>query len=222
VIPVAAPAFSPLVRARITAGTWAVMGSSTAAGVGATAGNAWADRIAQAYASRGLSIVNLGLGGSVTYNGVGADAPTTDGRPPPDGTHNVDAALAHGIDLLLIGYPSNDTAYGYSADETMRNHQWMAWTALQRGVPTIVISSQPQRQVPSAWAAQTFVAIDFRLSDFFGPCFVEVRSALSLPDNTLNPIYDSGDGQHLNDAGHQVIYDRMKAVIDSGNCVRAR
>jgi lysophospholipase L1-like esterase len=219
---VPAPAFSPLLRLRVNPGLWAVMGSSTAAGVGATPGNAWADRIGQAYATKNVSIVNLGLGGSVTYNGLSVNVPPTADRPPPDGAHNVDAALSHSIRLLLIGYPSNDTAYGYSADETVRNHQWIAYTAAQSSVPSIVISSQPQRQVPSAWAAQTFADIDRRLADFFGPCFVEVRTALSLADNTLNPIYDSGDGQHLNDAGHNVIYTRVKAIIDSGNCVRVR
>ena len=84
---------------------------------------------------------------------------------------------------------------------------------------------QPPRRLrllPSAWAAQTFADIDRRLADFFGPCFVEVRTALSMSNNTLNPAYDSGDGQHLNDAGHRVIYDRVKAVIETGNCVRVR
>jgi len=76
--------------------------------------------------------------------------------------------------------------------------------------------------VPTPWAAATFTAIDLRLADFFGPCFVEVRKALALANDTLNPIYDSGDGTHLNDAGHRVIFDRVRAVIDSGQCVRAR
>jgi lysophospholipase L1-like esterase len=143
-------------------------------------------------------------------------------RPSPNTSHNIDAALAQGIRLVLIGYPSNDTAYGFSASETVRNHKWIAYTAAQKGVPSIVISSQPQRGVPSAWAAATFADIDKGLADFFGPCFVEVRTALGMPDNTLNPAYDSGDGQHLNDAGHRVVHDRMKAVIDSGSCVRVR
>jgi lysophospholipase L1-like esterase len=219
---VPAPSFSPLLRARVNPGTWGVIGSSTAAGVGATPGNSWTALIGSAYAGKGVGILNLGVGGSVTYDGLGAEVPPTDGRPPPDAAHNVDAALAQGARFILLGYPSNDVAFGYTADETVRNHQWIAWTALQHGMPTMVLGSQPQRWIPTGWAAQTFIDDDARLADFFGPCFVELRSALAMPDNSLNPAYDSGDGQHLNDAGHYVIYTRVKAAIDSGNCVRVR
>jgi lysophospholipase L1-like esterase len=219
---VPAPSFSPLLQKRVNPGTWAVMGSSTAAGVGASAGNGWADLIGRAYAGKGVTMLNIALGGSVTYNGLGSSVPPTVDRPSPNTTHNIDAALAQGVRFVLIGYPSNDTAYGFSSDETVRNHKWIAYTAAQAGVPSIVISSQPQRGVPSAWAAATFADIDKRLADFFGPCFVEVRTALALSNDTLNPAYDSGDGQHLNDAGHRVVYDKMKAAIDSGQCVRVR
>jgi lysophospholipase L1-like esterase len=196
------------------------MGSSTAAGVGASPGHGWASLIGNDYAGRGVSIVNLGLGGSVTYNGLSLSETIPPDRPPQNASHNIDAALSAGARLVLVGYPSNDFAYGYSADETVRNHVLIALTAKNRNVPTIVISSQPQRGTPSAYATGVFADIDRRLASEFGPCFVEVRTALANPDNSLNPIYDSGDGQHLNDLGHQVIHDRMKSVIDSGSCVR--
>ena len=47
-----------------------------------------------------------------------------------------------------------------------------------------------------------------------------VRTALSTPQNTLDARYDSGDGQHLNDAGHAVVFQHVKAVLDSGGGVR--
>ena len=199
------------------------MGSSTAAGVGAsTPSNGWAALISSAYANRGETMVNIALGGSVTYNGLSISVPPTPDRPPPNTTHNIDAALSYGPKFVLIGYPSNDTAFGYSADETVRNHLSIRGTAEQHGVAVMVLGSQPQRGVPSAWAAQTFAEIDQRLGQAFGPCFVYARAALAMPNDTLNPDYDSGDGQHLNDAGHQVIYSLVKTAIDSGNCVRAR
>jgi lysophospholipase L1-like esterase len=220
--PAPTPPFSPLLRLSVNPGTWAVMGSSTAAGVGATPGHGWAALIADNYAGRGVSAVNLGLGGSVTYNGLSLSETIPPGRPPQNSSHNIDAALSAGARLVLVGYPSNDTAYGYTSDETVRNHVLIAIKAKNQNVPTIVLSSQPQRGVPSAWAAATFADIDRRLAQEFGPCFVEVRSVLSTPQNTLDPQYDSGDGQHLNDLGHALLYNRVKAVIDSGNCVRVR
>ena len=66
-------------------GNWAVMGSSTAAGVGAsTPSNGWAALIGQHYSDRGVTIVNLGLGGSVTYNGLSVSSPpVADRRSSP-------------------------------------------------------------------------------------------------------------------------------------------
>ena len=40
-------------------------------------------------------------------------------------------------------------------------------------------------------------------------------------DGRINPLYDSGDGVHPNDAGHALIFSRVKSVLDSANCVRA-
>jgi hypothetical protein len=49
---------------------WVVMGSSTAAGQGATAGQAWSDRLAQAFAAHGVVLVNIAQAGTVTFHGL--------------------------------------------------------------------------------------------------------------------------------------------------------
>ncbi len=206
--------------ALVAPGTWTVIGSSTAAGVGASAGHGWVDLLRSDYAGRGVSVVNLAASGSVSYQGLPGGSPPPPGRPPPDPAHNIDAALSQGPKLVIASYPSNDTAAGYSAEETVGNLLTIRASAADRGVPSVVTSTQPSRPVPTAAHAATVAQIDGRLAAEFGPCFVEIRSVLATPQNTLDPRYDSGDGQHLNDAGHLVVFQRVKAVLDGRQCVR--
>jgi lysophospholipase L1-like esterase len=196
-----------------------VIGSSTAQGVGSTTGHAWVDLMRNDNASRGVTVSNFGVGGSVTYKGLSMSIAVV-GRPAPDPLHNIDAAMALGSKLVILNYPSNDWANGYTSDETVNNHLSMRATASQHGAVTIALSSQPQQWIPTGAIATTIADIDRRLADAFGPCFVDTRSALALPDNSLNPAYDSGDGQHLNDAGHALVYSLVKATLTSGQCVR--
>ena len=64
------------------------------------------------YAVRNVTVTNLALGGSVTYNGLSTSVPQVPNRPAPDTVHNIDAALANGAKLVFVSYPSNDVAYG--------------------------------------------------------------------------------------------------------------
>lgn len=205
---------------QVVPGTWTVIGSSTPAGVGATPNHGWVDLMRADYAPRGVTVINLAVGGSVSYQGVPSATPLVAGRPAPDPSHNVDAALAKGPRLLFVSYPSNDTAAGYTADETVGNILAIRVEAAARGVPAIVTSSQPQRATPTPQQAVTIAQIDSRLAAEFGACFVDLRSALATSAGTLDPRWDSGDGQHLNDAGHAVVFGRVKAVLESGQCVR--
>jgi len=204
----------------VVPGTWAVLGSSTPAGAGATSGHGWVSLLGAAYAARGVVIVNLASGGSMTYQGLPSTTPPVAGRPAPDPVHNIDAALARTPTLVIVSYPSNDEAAGYSADETSSNILAIRAAALGRGVPVVVTSTQPRRTVPTAQQAATAARVDALLAQGFGPCFVDVRSALAPQNNTLDPRFDSGDGQHLNDAGHAVVFDRVRTALESGQCVR--
>jgi lysophospholipase L1-like esterase len=214
--PSGAGASGPLV----VPGTWTVIGSSTPAGAGATPGHGWVDLLRDAYAARGVAVENLAMGGSLSYQGVPTATPLTAGRPAPDPVHNIDAALVHAPVLVVVSYPSNDEAAGYTADETVGNILAIRADAVAQGVSVAVTSTQPRRAAPTAQQAEIAAQVDRRLADAFGPCFVDVRSALATPDNTLDPRYDSGDGQHLNDAGHAVVFERLQAMLESQRCVR--
>jgi lysophospholipase L1-like esterase len=211
---VAAPA--PVVQ--VKAGTWVVMGSSTAAGTGAPAGKGWAALLGASYAAHGAQVANIARGGSVTYEGLSTSAAPVAGRPAPDPAANIDQALARRPVLLIVSYPTNDTAAGYGVDEIVNNLLAIRAQALAAGVPVLVTSTQP-RNLSDAQLAR-MRTIDQRLAASVGACFVEVRAALAGADGRLAPGYDSGDGVHPNEAGHGVIAAQVSENLKTERCVR--
>jgi acyl-CoA thioesterase-1 len=196
------------------------MGSSTASGAGATAGQSWVDRLKAGYAMRSVSIANIAKGGTTTYEGLPSSSIPVAGRPAPDPSSNVDAAIARSPKLVLVAYPTNDTAMGFTVDETVHNLLAIRSAAQAGGAAVIILSTQPAPFTPARLAL--LPQIDIRVAEAVGNCFVPVREALAAPNGTLSAAYDSGDGLHPNDAGHAVINARVASVIDSGLCVRTQ
>lgn len=204
--------------APVVPGSWVVMGSSTAAGSGASPGKSWV-ALMQANTAQ-VQVSNLAVGGSTSYSGLSLNTATTPGRPAPDAVHNIDAALAFQPRLLLVSYPGNDTALGYSVDETVRNLLSIRSTALAAGTAVMVLSTQPRRLSPQQLAS--LAQIDQRLSAALGPCFVAVRESLAGSDGGLAPANDSGDGVHPSDEGHALIWQSVSARLLDEQCVRLK
>lgn len=205
----AAPLVSP--------GTWAVVGSSTAAGCCPLVSD-WVRLVRQTYASRAVDIVNFAKGGTSSYVGLPAESLPVPYRPLPDPLHNIDAALARTPKLVLLSYPSNDIDSGFSVDEVVRNLLATRSKALAGGAAVIMLSTQPMNFPPEK--LRQLEQIDERLQAAAPQCFVALRKAMAAPDGTLAKIYDSGDRRHPNDAGHALIRDKIVSLIDGGQCVR--
>jgi len=203
--------------AQVNPGTWVVMGSSTAAGAGASTARSWAALLAAVYAAQGAQLVNIAKGGTVTYEGLSVDAAQVLGRPAPDTAINIDQALARKPVLLIVSYPSNDTALGYSVDETVNNLLAIRARALAANVPVIVVSTQPRNLADNQ--LEQLRTIDQRLAAAVGGCLVDVRQPLAGADGRLAAAFDAGDGVHPNDAGHQVVATQIQILIDSKKCV---
>ncbi|UUX94132.1 SGNH/GDSL hydrolase family protein [Aquabacterium sp. J223] len=202
----------------VAPGTWVVLGSSTAAGANATAGNAWAARLAADMAARGVTMTNLARGGITTYQALPAAASRPAGRPVSDVTLNVEAALARQPRLVLLSFPSNDTALGYAVEETVANLLAMRSVLMAGGASVMVLSSQPRDLADGL--RDRLREVDDRLAAAVGACFVAVRADLSAPDGRIDARFDAGDGVHLNDAGHAVVLSRVQARLQSGECVQ--
>ena len=199
---------------------WVVLGSSTAAGFGASSSSqAWVARLAVAESSRGVTIINLARGGLTTYEALPVSSPAVAGRPVPDPSVNSDAAMALRPKLVLVSFPTNDTAAGFGVDEVVSNLLTIRGAVLAGGASVVMLSTQP-RNLPDAQLAQ-LPTIDDRLAAAVGNCFVAVRAPLAGRDGHLDPRYDSGDGIHPNDAGHALIFGLVDALLQSGRCIPA-
>lgn len=211
------PVTTPAV-AVVKPGVWVVMGSSSAAGAGAPAGKGWADLVQEAFRIQGAQLANIARGGTSTYHGMSAATVAPPGRPAPDSANNVDQALSRNPAVLLVSYPTNDTALGYSVSETVNNLLAIRAVARARSVPVIVLSTQP-RNLSSNQLSQ-LKAIDDQISAIVGPCFVALNAALAGADGKLAPANDAGDGVHPSEAGHRIIAERVKALVDEAKCIK--
>ena len=105
-----------------------VMGSSTAAGVGAsTPALSFVGRLETYYTGVGDTFTNIALSGMNTYNALAASVP---GKPAIIPTNNITAALALNPDVILVSYPSNDVALGFTNQETIDNLLSIQQTAI--------------------------------------------------------------------------------------------
>jgi lysophospholipase L1-like esterase len=191
----------------------AVMGSSTAAGTGATAGNSWVDRVrvAAATACPQVKVTNLAVGGTTTSAGLptSSGAPPA-GREPPMVGHNLDAALALKPALVLVQYPSND-AYGFiPLAETLANHTIIRDGIRAAGASDVIIGPFP-RTFTDAGQVALMTGLRDALPAVGAPRYIELWTELALSDIEVKTAYASADGVHLNDQGHALIADKVVA-----------
>lgn len=193
--------------------TVVILGSSTAAGTGpSVSDSAWVNRYRVHLQSINPNnqVINLAQGGYTTY----ASMPTTfvppAGRPNPDPTKNVDAALSNNPDAIIINYPSNDASNGFGGAEQMGNFDSIVNYANSFGVPVWVCTTQPKTSFgPSQDLIQTGVRDSIHAT--YGAMAIDFWTTIATTANDIDPLYDA-DGTHLNDAGHAILVSR---VIDA-------
>lgn len=188
-----------------------VIGSSTAAGAGAsTPDSAWVNRYRAHLQSINPAneVINLAVGGYNTYRLMPSDNVPPNGRPLPDTLRNITAALAQSPDGIIINLPSNDAASGWTAEEQLNNFETIYQTAKAADVPIWICTTQPRNFGQSMVDVQLIVrdSINARYGDFA----LDFWSGTAAPDNQLDSLYDSGDGVHLNDWGHRLLFEVVK------------
>jgi acyl-CoA thioesterase I len=200
------------------AATWSVVGSSSVVGVGASPGHGWSDLLAADLQGRGVTLRKFAKSGSDTYAALPLATAPVANRPAPDPDLSIDTVLAVRPAVLIISFPSNDTAKGYSAGETVTNLLQLRQFATAAGAGVIVVSTFPRNL--SAAGLDTLHEIDRQMGAATGPCFADVHAALASAAGDIAVAYAAGDGVHLNDAGHRLVFERVRALVDSGLCVR--
>jgi len=190
-----------------------ILGSSTAAGTGpSTADSAWVNRYRTYLQSlnAGHQVTNLARGGYQTFNLMPDGFQPPAGKPAPDTLRNISAALDLEPDGIIINLPSNDAATGNSVQVQMDNFRSMTQLTQQQGVPVWVCTTQPRVLGANGVAIQ----LDTRDSIFayYGAFAIDFWTGFAATNGFPLAVYDSGDGVHLNDAGHKLLFDRVVAA----------
>lgn len=186
------------------------LGSSTTAGSGASPlDSSWVNKFKRYAQQQNAAVVitNLGVGGYNTYhvNPTGYVPPTD--RPSPDVTKNITAALALNPDAIIINLPSNDAASAFPIVETQNNFNRIIAAADAAGVPVWVTTSQPRNNLSAGQTNSLFQMRDW-VNQHFGNKAIDFWTNIANADGTINANYNSGDGIHLNNQGHHIIFSR--------------
>jgi hypothetical protein len=132
-----------------------------------------------------------------------------------DSTANVTAVLAKGIDVLIVGYPSNEYQTGQlTIPEIMAAHQNIFNAATAAGVKCYITTTQPRTtSFDSADQAQLLVIGDSLLNRF-GKFCIDFMTPMVYPGTyTVLPQYSAGDGIHLSSAAHA----QLAAIVEATN-----
>jgi len=203
----------------------AVIGSSTAAGVGPSSpDSAWVNRVNRYYKYQlGVldSAYNLAVGGTTCYQGMPSTYSPPAGRPVTDPAHNVTRAsallspLANPADgVVIVSYPTNGYD-SYSIAEIMASLQTIYDSAVRTGNGCYVTTSQPRSDNSFASPAIKFklsVIKDSIINRFGAAHTLNFWDGMFNPaDSTILSVYSAGDNVHFNNAGHGELANRVIA-----------
>jgi lysophospholipase L1-like esterase len=191
--------------------TIVILGSSTAAGAGpSTADSAWVNQY-RAYVQSinpGNQVINLAQGGYTTYHIMPSEFVPPAGRPNPDTNRNITRALTHNPDAIIVNMPSNDSANGFGVPEQLSNFDSLYRKANSNDIHIWICTTQPKTALSNAWDSVQVSVKDSILARY-GFYSIDFWNEIALPDNTIDPLYDA-DGTHLNDAGHRILFNRVR------------
>jgi len=194
--------------------TIVVLGSSTAAGTGPREiANAWVNRYL-AYAESldaDNRVINLAKGGYTTYHLMPRNHVAPQERPQPDPCRCITMALHLDPDAIIINLPSNDASYGYSVEEQLANYDSLLALAGRRDTPVWITTTQPRNLTVQGRA--NLMAVRDSTYARFGDRAIDFWNGLAVENGSIDPAFDSGDGVHLNDQAHRILFQR---VVETG------
>lgn len=194
-----------------------VLGSSTAAGAGPSSiSKAWVwlytDYLKQL--DTRFDVTNLAVGGYTTYDVLPTGTTIPVGvNETIDTNRNITKAIALNADGIIVNMPSNDANMGYPVVDQMTNFNLLQTTALNAGIPIWICNVQPRNFAIGSTPMNIQLQMSTEIPTGFPTNNVDFWTGIANADGTVNVLYNSGDGVHLNDAGHQILFER---VVGSG------
>lgn len=186
-----------------------VLGSSTSAGYKVTADSAYVNLLRNylvSNVSSAFTVINFAVSGYNTYK------MQPSWYVPPDGqtidyTRNIDAAIAHNPDAILINFPSNDARDGLSIEAQQNNFLRVAAKANSANIPVWVTTTQPRNL--GVIARLSLITMRIWIETQFGNRTIDFWTGLANENGSLKAEYDCGDGTHLTGTGHALIFNRV-------------
>lgn len=189
-----------------------VLGSSTSEGTGAsTLANSWVGLFEKEIFQKNtqLNVINLGKGGYTTYHILPTGSTIPSGVSVTiDEARNITQALSHNPIAIIVNMPSNDTANGYPLNDQMNNYAILNTEATNASVPIWMATTQP-RNFANSTDIQTQIAVKDAIISTYGTYSIDFWSPIANENGYILSIVDYGDGVHLNDAGHQLLFEKV-------------
>ena len=192
-----------------------IIGSSTSACTGPSSfATCYVGRLDAYYDGIGqpIDIFQLAVGGYTVYKGMPTSYIGPSPNLQPDPNNNITRALSFNPDVVLVNYPSN----GYDTlriDSVMRCFRTIRDSANAQGKTCYITTTQPRHAFPfnTMAARQKLKELRDSIMTQFGYFAIDFWNDLADPATyAILPAYDSGDGIHLNDAGHNILFQRVR------------
>lgn len=199
-----------------------VLGSSTAEGTGAAPiDSSWVNRYRKDIFQRNTryAVTNLARGGYTTYHILPTGTPIPPGvNVSIDPARNITQALTLDPYAVIINMPSNDAANNFGVEDQLNNIALVVSTANSAGAGVWVGTTQPRNfSNPAQIVIQT--ATRDSILAIYRDNAIDFWTDLAAPNGFIEAAYNSGDGIHLNNAGHRLLYERVLAKgIDTIDC----
>ena len=199
-----------------------VIGSSTAEGIGASAPEkAWVSLYAEAIYQKNtkLNVINLGNGGYTTYHLLPTGTTIPSGVSATiDTERNITKALSFNPIAIIMNTPSNDTAEGYPVADQLANYNIIYNEASSSTVPIWIATPQP-RNFSTPAKIQDQIDVRNGILTTYSANAINFWVDIADTDGTILNNLDFGDGVHLNDTGHALLYNKvLETSIDSLEC----
>ena len=195
-----------------------VLGSSTAAGEYARPlDSSWVNKFKLYLGTvfQSYEVVNLAVGGFTTFNVM----PTGYQRPSPwntnpslavDVNRNITKALSLSPSLILINLPTNDCDLLVPVAQQLSNFDALIDAAGSQGIPVYLSTTQPRNETLERRTLLIQMK-DAIISRYAGKV-MDFWTGLANADGSIVSLYNA-DGTHLNNAGHEVLYQRARSTV---------
>ena len=122
-------------------------------------------------------------------------------------------ALSLNPDVIIINLPSNDMAIGMSKAEIMNNFRTLNQIITSAGVNAFITTTQPRDFAPNYLMMEYQRDLKDSIQNNFGYFSINFWDDLvgTTPPNSLRPEVAYGDGIHINNLGHFLVFQRVAA-----------